>query len=602
MRSVVFKRISIQNFLSIGEVPLEFDYQPGVNLVTGHNHDSNSRNGIGKSAVFADALFFALFGQTVRPLTKPRIANRRTDGQCRVQLEFDVVTPEGTDKYCLLRTLKPSKLHLTKNGEDISININKSTEELNRIINATPDVFRNCVIMSLNTTLPFMLQSKVDKRKFIEGILRLDVFSSMLLGVRKLITEHTREVDARHIEHQQKLKTVEAFREQQRRQNEQRKQQIAELKSRIEGNEAKIDELLAAKNQSKTLDIVKIRGDTSKIKEQQDKSQSTIQTLIGTQARLTEQINTLNRTIDNIRSKPKSCPMCRRPFETHDQSLIEQELQALIDQRGTLDGQLTDVEQYLTTQNSTLKKCKTAIQRLTESVEDWRKQEAVKETCDAQIQQLREFVEHCNADIQALTNSQDQMQESINAALLDASTARSALDDAQFDLSVLETCRFIVSEEGVKSYIIKKMLKMFNSRLAYYLTKLNSNCRCTFNEYFEETIIDELGNETCYSNYSGGECKRIDLAMLFTFQDIRRLQADSAINVCIYDELFDSSLDQSGVMAVLELLKERSQKYGESTYVITHRSESLKMVDDVSIVHLEKRDGITQIAQYETTI
>lgn len=602
MKSVIFKRISIQNFISIGETPVEFDYQMGVNLVTGHNHDSNSRNGIGKSAVFADALFFALFGQTLRPINKPMIANRRTDGRCRIELDFDVITSDGTDNYNLVRTLKPSKLYLTKNTEDISTNINRSTEELYKIINATPEVFRNCVIMSLNNTLPFMLQSKVDKRKFIEGILKLDVFGSMLLNVRRMINEQSRETEIKNVVLQEKKRTITSYQEQQRKHNEQRQAQIRELKRRIATNDAKITALLEKKDESKNIDIDEVRSKLTKIKDQQEKSADNIQVLIGNQARLNEQISALNKNIKTMKGKPKNCPTCLRPYEEHNQEAINAELQRLNDEKGIVTNQLDENDQFLATQNDIVKRCRAVTQKLTSTIEEWRQLESVKQTCDAQIKQLNEFNVHFDADIQKLVNSQDQMADLIVNVQQEAAAARQQLDSAQFVLEALEMCRFVVSEEGVKSYIIKKMLKMFNSRLAYYLTKLNANCRCSFNEYFEETIIDELGNEVSYANFSGGESKRIDLAMLFTFQDIRRLQADSSINVCIYDELFDSSLDQSGVAAVMELLKERSQKHGNSTYVITHRSESLKMVEDVSIIHLEKRNGITQIAHYETTV
>ncbi len=602
MKSVIFKYISIQNFLSVGNTPVEFSYQPGVNLVTGHNHDSNSRNGIGKSAIFADALFFALFGHTLRMINKPMIANRRTEGRCRVQLEFDVITSDGTEHYNLVRTLRPSKLHLTRNNEDISININKSTEELNKIINATPEVFRNCVIMSLNNTLPFMLQSKVDKRKFIEGILKLDVFSSMLLNVRKKINDQGKETEVLNALVREKLRIVEAYEAQQQRQNEHRKTQIAELKQRIATNDAKIKALTRAKDDGTPIDVEEVRDSLTKIKNQQDKSNNAVQTSISNQARLKEQVQAVNRTITTIRSKPKDCPTCKRPFDSHDQTLIDEEIRTLSEQKSQLSAKLKETEEFLESQNETIRKCRSAIQKLNDMIEEWRRRESIKQTCDAQIEQLNDINSHFNIDIEKLKSIRDEMLDVIEAAKSDSTEARRKLDQAKFVLEALEMCRFVVSEEGVKSYIIKKMLKMFNSRLAYYLIKLNANCRCTFNEYFEETIIDELGNEVSYSNFSGGESKRIDLAMLFTFQDIRRLQADSSINVCVYDELFDSSLDQSGVASVMELLKERAQKHNESTYMITHRSESLKVVEDVNIVHLEKRNGITQIAQYETTI
>ena len=50
--------------------------------------------------------------------------------------------------------------------------------------NCNPEIFENCVIMALNNVLPFMCRKKQDKRKFIESIFNLEVFSKMLVMVR----------------------------------------------------------------------------------------------------------------------------------------------------------------------------------------------------------------------------------------------------------------------------------------------------------------------------------------------------------------------------------------------------------------------------------
>ena len=51
-------------------------------------------------------------------------------------------------------------------------------------------------------------------------------------------------------------------------------------------------------------------------------------------------------------------------------------------------------------------------------------------------------------------------------------------------------------------------------------------------------------NKICsYFNFSGAERKAIDLACLFTFSDLRRMQGGVSYNIAIYDELFDSSID-----------------------------------------------------------
>jgi len=49
MQRVNFKKITIQNFLSIGDDPVEINFKTGVNFITGINKDKcDRRNGCGK--------------------------------------------------------------------------------------------------------------------------------------------------------------------------------------------------------------------------------------------------------------------------------------------------------------------------------------------------------------------------------------------------------------------------------------------------------------------------------------------------------------------------------------------------------------------------
>lgn len=49
MRKVIYEKLVVQDFLSIGNAPVEIDFHPGMNLITGENLDNpERRNGIGK--------------------------------------------------------------------------------------------------------------------------------------------------------------------------------------------------------------------------------------------------------------------------------------------------------------------------------------------------------------------------------------------------------------------------------------------------------------------------------------------------------------------------------------------------------------------------
>ena len=65
MKRIKYKKLSVQNFLSIGNDTIEVDFQKGLNLITGQNIDNPDRkNAVGKSALMS-AYFFGLFGETI---------------------------------------------------------------------------------------------------------------------------------------------------------------------------------------------------------------------------------------------------------------------------------------------------------------------------------------------------------------------------------------------------------------------------------------------------------------------------------------------------------------------------------------------------------
>ena len=197
-------------------------------------------------------------------------------------------------------------------------------------------------------------------------------------------------------------------------------------------------------------------------------------------------------------------------------------------------------------------------------------------------------------NIKTILEETDSIHELIKNAEKEASISETSLQTFQKKLAILEDCKFVVSEEGVKTYIVKKMLKIFNQQLNFYLKTLDAPCTCKFDEMFEETIYNLSGNECSYFNFSGGERKRIDIAILFMFQDILRSQTGVSFNLSMYDELFDSAIDEKGINKVLEILNQRVEKYDESIYIVSHNKSALSFNFE-SILQLQKKDGTTYL-------
>jgi len=178
MKKIIFKTLSIKNFLSVGDKPVKINFKPGLHGITGINRDQiDRRNGVGKSTV-PDAVYFALFGTTIRELKKEFIINNITGKTCEVSLTFSVVKGKEVENYEVVRSLEPSRCLLYQNDRDITRDsIVNTTEYISQLIQCTPEVFQNCVIMTVNNTVPFMAKKKAEKEahKVFEERARLEL-------------------------------------------------------------------------------------------------------------------------------------------------------------------------------------------------------------------------------------------------------------------------------------------------------------------------------------------------------------------------------------------------------------------------------------------
>ena len=215
MKYVNFKKVKIVNFLSVGNEPVEVDFRPGLHVITGANKDKQDRrNGVGKSTI-ADAIHFAIFGNTIRELKKDNIVNNITCKGCCVELSFNIESDKSVTEYKIIRSLEPSRCKLYINDVDNTRDsIANTTNYICKVLDTTEEIFQNCVILTVNNTIPFMAKKKVDKRKFIEGVFGLEIFSQMLSFVRQDYNEVKRDFEVEATRYEEAEKNIEQLKRQ----------------------------------------------------------------------------------------------------------------------------------------------------------------------------------------------------------------------------------------------------------------------------------------------------------------------------------------------------------------------------------------------------
>jgi len=598
MKRINFKKISIKNFLSFGETPVILEFKKGLHIITGINRDKSDRqNGLGKSAMM-ESLYFAIFGTTIRDLKKDLIPNAYTNGVCEVVLEFDIVADNNTISYKLIRTLNPSKLFLYKEDVDITRDSIKNTESyLHEILHATPSIFENCVIMTLNNTIPFMAKSNADKKKFIENIFNLDVFSRMLSKLKEENSDKKREYEIELTKMEDSERSLNNLKIQKETILSNKKNKISTYEQRKESNLKEKNKLLEDLTKTISINIEEIRNDLKKIKREKENKDKQILKLNEQKFQLASEITHQENSLKKIGTSEDNCPVCLRSIQEHDKETIENEIKKISENIDNQKILLKDIVEKIETGKKNKKLFDLAIDRYNEKINTFLINEQNVKNINDRIKQLDSWLEQLSEDINELKSEFTETDPFIEKQTLILEELKTNVNKCRYMLNLMDTVKFIVSEEGVKSYIVKKVLLMFNDRIRHYLSQLDANCICTFNEYFEEEIINEKNKPCSYFNFSGAERKNIDFSCLFTFMDMRRIQGNVTYNISIYDELFDSCLDERGIELVTKIIKDRVERYDECVLVISHRKDSINSATG-DVIFLEKENNITKKIDY----
>lgn len=594
MKYINFKNVKIRNFLSIGDEPVSVTFRPGIHIITGINRDKEDRrNGVGKSTI-ADAIYFAVFGNTLRDVKKEHVVNSTTKKGCCVELEVQIQNQSNTTDIRIVRMIEPSKCYIFINGEDKTLDsISNTNNFIQTIFSCTPEIFQNCVIMTINNTIPFMAKKKQEKRQFIEDIFNLKILSDALTLLKADLSDKKKQHEVEVARCEESERGLAAYEKQQQDIVVERTRKKNTLINRRDQTSSDINEL------QEKLDniIIEIADNIDKMIEDLEqgniKIENAVSTLRQQKAELVVTNQQLSTKFKGIGTDKQSCPVCLRNIDEVDKEHIEDEKQKIILQIKDNQTKINEIIEKESQLSDRQKKINAKISELKNSIVTSKLKQQEKQNLQIRIKQLSDILNTINDDIvdidkTSFNSTVDYTEQKAKIFKLKEST-----ELLRKQLNIIEVSKFVFSEEGVKSVVIKKMLQLFNSKLAYYLKKMDANCTCLFNEYFEEEITDVKGRQCSYFNFSGAERKNIDLACLFTFMDMRRLQGDVCFNFSIYDELFDSSLDERGVDLVINILNERVDLFNESIMVISHRKESIKAANG-DIIFLEKKNNITR--------
>ena len=568
---IVFEKLRYQNILSTGNQFTEIELnRSNSTLVIGEN-------GAGKST-FIEALTFALYGKPFRDINKPQLINSITGKKMLVELEFSI----GQKKYMIRRGMKPNVFEIFVNEQLINQTAIGDYQDYleKQILKLNFKSFTQIVVLGSANYVPFMQLKSQDRRKVVEDLLDIQIFSIMNSLLKDKAAQN--KSDIVEVEYQidlceQKIEMHSKHIDTLKANND---ELIAQKEQKIKEHQEAIDSLSIDTDQlAERVELLNVQiEDHEKVNKRKSK-------LVQMESTLEDKIRKLNKEIQFFHDHD-NCPTCKQGID-HDfknetiskRSAKTQEvndaLKKLEEEIGLANSRLDEISalnKEITNLNSKITHNNQQIGFYQRYIKDLRKE----------IEALEEQANKITVDSEDASQYQQELI-----------THKKRKEQLAKQRAMLDVAGHLLKDTGIKTKIIKQYVPIMNKLINKYLAAMDFFVNFELDESFNETIKSRFRDDFSYASFSEGEKMRIDLSLMFTWRAIAKLRNSASTNLLIMDEVFDSSLDASGTEEFLKILE--SLTGDSNVFVISHKGDSL--ADKFrSIIRFEKHANFSRIA------
>lgn len=627
--------LRIQNFMSLAAATLNF--QGGIHFVTGKNWDmgadEDESNGSGKSSLF-EAIQWCLFGTLARgKVPVDSVVNQAAGMDCAVQLVFE----HNGHRYDVLRTRKHqeygSGVQVWKDSVPLTAHVGSETEfDLTQELPINEKIFRHAVQVGQGMPDRFLAMSEPEKHDLICKIINLSVFDQALANARanakaetlsenvakETLVNTQRQHDGWVAEREQVGQQIAAYREQEAASLEAGRQALAGLGAQLAQFNAEVEELsqqiATFEQEIKELDA----GNPAQEQALSD-AEANVTARQGDVTQRYNDLEALGRQMTQISSdiqaaseQPNRCVLCKK-IPKFDGASCDNLREYIQQQQGEHARVAALYQERLGEYNPRLEafeKWQAEAARLRKEVEEYRAQSRARLSHVNALSQQRDAKRSAVVQIQ---NQQQQLQQQISereqvlaslqarweqlnstvvqcAALLEQEAQKR--DEAA--VNALHWKYWVDNIPNLRASAVSKILVFVNGRIDHYMKLLSSGAMGM--ELFQKTHgksskiqVDLRTPGGTYAASSGGERRRVDLAVFLALFDLLQVSSGVKFNVLVCDEIMDG-LSPSGVRRLVEILKEKASD-GMSVFVISHNPSVQQVVDFDSVITVERRGG-----------
>jgi DNA repair exonuclease SbcCD ATPase subunit len=571
---IIFKKVTMRNFFSVGNSPVE------INLDTHKKTLVIGKNGASKSSCMLDSIVFALYGKPFRKTNKPNIVNSINKSGLLVELEFSI----GSRNYKVVRGIKPGIFEIYQNG--VLINQDAKTKDYQEylekyILKTNYKSFINVVILGSARYTPFMSMSASDRRAIIEELLDIQIFSTMNVLLKDKASKLKEDLATQNYNIDLTKEKIDLQKQNIQEHKDKTKEQIKQKLEEIDKSNIQIE-----KSQK---DIELIQKHIS-VLENKIKDKTSVETkrnkLISIESKIETNLKKLKKDSEFYEIND-SCPTCKQSI---DQEHKETQL----------TGNRIKLEEF----NSGLEKLSSDVVSLEQRLLEIKNinthiQEHQSEIVrvNASIIAIQSYIKRELEQINQISETFDNFEENnerLNSLFGELSKYELVKEELTETKKYYDFSSVLLKDGGIKTRIIKQYLPIMNKLINTYLSKLNFFVNFNINENFEEVIKSRYRDEFKYENFSEGEKLRIDLSILFSFRQIAKMKNSVNTNLLIMDEILDGSLDLEGADQFFDLID--SLDNNTNIVVISHRGDQLGDKFDRTL-KFEKKKNFTRMQE-----
>ena len=561
---ILFKNLTFCNLLSAGNQPVTIDLNKcKTTLIHG-------TNGSGKSTLL-DALCYGLFGKSFRGVNLTQLINTQNKKGLLVEVEFSI----GKNDYLVRRGMKPKVFEIFKNKEPLDAKAadkdNQAFLEQN-ILKLSYKSFTQIVILGSSNFVPFMQLNTTGRRECVEDFLDIKVFSTMsvmakerLRGLKEQLRGIEMEIDSNLFRLQVQSDKVEDMMKRDDTAVEQLKTEMKELGYKVTAAEKDL-ELFLSNEEFLIKDLNAFQEEKVVTKAKQ---LNTVIVKMNTQIERFQKNKTFYETNDvchtctqDIAEEVKASYIAdaNAKMEEMDAASIQAN-QMLIEQNDLLD-KINELQKQLIEQRNSIFESQTSIKFHTSGMKEAMVKINNIQNDTASLEKEEGVLLEMRKVVQDLTQSKVDMIAQI---------------------ANHEVVTGLLKDSGIKTHIVRKYLPAMNKAIRYYLSELDLPVHFQLDSEFNEQVSSPLHQDFSYQSFSEGQKGRIDLSLMFTWREIGRLKNSVSTNILFLDEVFSSSLDDTGKECLLQLLRYKLPD-NQRVVVVDHTlSEAFKEKFDHSI-------------------